>query len=137
MLNMLGDRLRNVPKNILGKVVALPYLPPDEPGKGFAATPRQVPSGWKEARVHYSAMTLLCQFILLHALTCTNYSLFLQLSITNTCLSLMHEPVFYYKHSLLFFIIYTVSCIAPWEHFITISCYIDCVQHVLHVIHKT
>jgi hypothetical protein len=30
--------------NIPGRVVALPYLPSDEPGKGFAATPRQVPS---------------------------------------------------------------------------------------------
>jgi hypothetical protein len=39
--------------NIPGRVVTLLYLPPDKPGKGFAAMPRQVPSWWKEARVHY------------------------------------------------------------------------------------
>jgi hypothetical protein len=38
---------------ILGRVVALPYLPPDEPGKGFVATPRHVPPGWQEATIQF------------------------------------------------------------------------------------
>jgi hypothetical protein len=38
---------------IQDRVVAVPYLPSDEPGKGFAATPRQVPPGWQEATIQY------------------------------------------------------------------------------------
>jgi hypothetical protein len=53
---------------IQSRMVTLPYLSPDERGKGFAATPRQVPSGWQEATIQYGAMN---NDVPVHCITCT------------------------------------------------------------------